>query len=73
MDTLEPKTVRESLDADVMPEGVNEKDLDDAIREMSEMAHRRMIIDQCGGLPGPPIERQSLIRRLIVKLSGTSN
>ena len=69
MSRLDAETVLENLDTDRLPEGVGRQELDLAIQSMAELAHRRMVIDQCGGLPGPPIERETLLRRIIGRRS----
>lgn len=45
---------------DVAPEAI-----DDSIRKMAEAAHRRLSMNQSGGLPGPEIHRRSSIRKIL--------
>ena len=43
---------------------VSEKDLDRALRDMADAARRRMVINNSGGLPGPPSEPLPLRRKI---------
>ena len=50
------------------PEGVTEQEVDQAIHAIADEARMRMVMDQCGGLPGPPSMSLSLPRRILAFL-----
>ena len=43
---------------------VSQKELDRALREMGDYARRRVVINNSGGLPGPPYEPPRLRKRI---------
>ncbi len=47
------------------PEGVPSEAIDESIRKMAEAAHRRLVMNQSGGLPGPEIHRRSPMRKVL--------
>ena len=75
MERLDGATIRQYLRASRLPDDLREDAVDGAIREMAEAAYRRLIIDECGALPGPPVDPPSITRkfiRFLEKLSGQS-
>ncbi len=47
------------------PAGVSSQAIDESIRRMAESAHRRLVMNQSGGLPGPEIHRRSRFRKFL--------
>jgi hypothetical protein len=48
-----------------LPEGLLAEEVDRSMKEMAASAHRLLVINQCGGLPAPPVHKPSLLRRLL--------
>jgi hypothetical protein len=65
---IDPSTLKATLHASSRPSEVSEEEVNKSIRDIAEHAYRRTVMDQCGGLPGPPIEIPTLSRRLLQAL-----
>jgi len=55
------------------PQGMTEAEIDESIAEIAHRAYRRTVMDQCGGLPGPPIENPTLTRKILDRLQTFTN
>jgi hypothetical protein len=65
---VDREVLKAALEDDALPKGTSEEDFALEIRRIAADAHRRMIMDECGGLPGPPVQRPSLTRRILRRI-----
>jgi len=62
---LDHSTIAAQLRKSELPSNVRELDVEQEIRQMAEKARALMILDKCGGLPGPGIIEDGTLRKIL--------
>jgi hypothetical protein len=62
---IDSQSLHDYLEPSERPQGVPPDAIDESIRQMARRAHRRLVMNQTGGLPGPELHRRSVSRLLV--------
>lgn len=70
---VDAASLSKNLAPNQLPTGLTQESANQAIREMAHGARRLMIVNDSGGLPGPPRAHTSLVRRILNLLDRDSS
>jgi hypothetical protein len=62
---MKQEIANSGLGPSTRPPEIDDKEIESALKVIAQHAFQRTVMNQCGGLPGPPVERRTFARRIL--------